>query len=474
MKRCLVFAVGVAVSACAAFGATWTREGTKLTAAGWTLTVKSATVGEAEELTVTAAVADGTSTVLDLAAAEADGFNIVALGDMLFFNNKVLTEITLPTTLRTLGTGTFQNCTTLRTVSPFLPPSVTSVGVKCFNGASALSGALTLDPTGHGLSLGANCFCQTAIASVVIGEGVVDIPVSAFDNCRSLASATLPSTLETIGDKAFNWCVALTTVSPFLPASVRSVGTGAFLNCAVSANLVLSNPAVTVGATAFQGCKMETADLAGLEMISKQAFYSCAALTSARLSSTLKSIGDEAFFGCSKLERVSPFLPETVTNLGSKCFFHLNKLTGDLVCGGRKTPFVFSGTDQFDDSAIRSITFGTRVASIPQSFVQCYSVTNVDFKAYCPWSETAFLNFRSLQSRFRFPKRDEKSRAFVSDADNVTPWAALSESVQRQWTTAFPGERKPVGTLKTAPTDQWVCLWTPPDAPTEGLMLLLR
>ncbi len=50
--------------------------------------------------------------------------------------------------------------------------------------------------------------------------------MSAFDDCTSLTSVTIPNSVTSIGDYAFNGCFSLTNVT--IPNSVTSIGDGAF------------------------------------------------------------------------------------------------------------------------------------------------------------------------------------------------------------------------------------------------------
>ena len=60
-------------------------------------------------------------------------------------------------------------------------------------------------------------------------DGVTKIKNSAFYNCTSLTSVTLPSSVTSIGDLAFNYCTSLTSVT--LPSSVTKIGYYAVYNC---------------------------------------------------------------------------------------------------------------------------------------------------------------------------------------------------------------------------------------------------
>ena len=70
------------------------------------------------------------------------------------------------------------------------------------------------------------------IKSVVIEDGVTSIGSEAFfttDGYPNITKVTIPSSVESIGGRAFANCTALTEVT--IPNGVKSIGRSAFLNC---------------------------------------------------------------------------------------------------------------------------------------------------------------------------------------------------------------------------------------------------
>ena len=68
-----------------------------------------------------------------------------------------------------------------------------------------------------------------SITSIVIPSSVKSVGARAFFNCVSLTSLTIENGVEKIGDKAFAGCMGLTSVT--IPASVVKVGGYIFGGC---------------------------------------------------------------------------------------------------------------------------------------------------------------------------------------------------------------------------------------------------
>ena len=103
----------------------------------------------------------------------------------LYLNNELVTDLTIPDSVTTIGDYAFCGCWSLTSVT--IPDSVTKIGDYAFN----------------------NCTCLT---SVTIPDSVTEIGYGAFEDCRSLTTVTIPDSVTTIGEWAFGGCTSLTSV----------------------------------------------------------------------------------------------------------------------------------------------------------------------------------------------------------------------------------------------------------------------
>lgn len=126
-----------------------------------------------------------------------------------FYGFKSLTNVTLPSTLETLGDQTFANCTKITEV--VIPEGVTTIG-SAFFGCSGLT-TVTLPSTLVSMT---NTFynCK-ALASVELPDGLETIGSMTFNNCQAITSITIPASLKSIGMMAFDGCTGLTEITSY-------------------------------------------------------------------------------------------------------------------------------------------------------------------------------------------------------------------------------------------------------------------
>lgn len=90
------------------------------------------------------------------------------------------------------------------------------------------------------------------IRSLVIPEGVTEIPDMGFNPCLSLERVTLPNSLVSIGHNAFSDAERLTELR--LPDGLKTIGYGAFSNCTSLTTVYIPDSVTEIGTGAFSGC----------------------------------------------------------------------------------------------------------------------------------------------------------------------------------------------------------------------------
>ncbi len=136
----------------------------------------------------------------------ADG--ITAIGDGVFQNGNLLTEVILPFSVKKIGKGAFEGCKWLKAV--YQAQGVEKIGDMAFWGCGMLE---KIELSERFCQMGIRAFENcTSLKEIFIPEGVKEIPNRAFFRCHSLKQICLPSTLERIGKEAFAFCYELTKI----------------------------------------------------------------------------------------------------------------------------------------------------------------------------------------------------------------------------------------------------------------------
>ena len=174
--------------------------------------------------------------------------SVTSIGSYAFYNCSRLTSVTIPDSVTSIGYYAFYNCSGLTSVT--IPNSVTSIGHSAFYGCSAslfdtitipgvklvdgwavgctdsLSGDLDLSGI-RGIGWHAFYGCSS-LTSVTIPDGVTSIENGAFYECSSLTSVTIPDSVTNIGSSAFAYCNGLNEV--YIPERFRDIPTNPFRN----------------------------------------------------------------------------------------------------------------------------------------------------------------------------------------------------------------------------------------------------
>lgn len=165
------------------------------------------------------------------------------------------------------------------------------------------------------------------IPSEVIYNGrlyrVEAIAPSAFKNNTYITTVELPATLVSIGSSAFQGC-RMSTIN--FPESLIDIGSYAFANSYLkSVNIPAST--VGLGSHIFDSCvRLKTAVVnSNISTLPTYIFYGCTKLTDVTLAAAIKKIGDYAFMNCGSLQSLP--ISIMVTALGVSAFEHCPAIT---------------------------------------------------------------------------------------------------------------------------------------------------
>ena len=226
--------------------------------------------------------------------------NVTSIGKKAFYycynstNKTGLETVTFAegSILETIEESAFYYCRLLSSIT--IPASVTSIGKQAFNQCSKL-------------------------ATVTFAEGskLGTIGQQAFSGCSALSSITIPASVTSIGQQAFFCCSGLASV--LIPNSVTCIENSAFFGCYFTIDNFINNSSLDAKSNNYWGatiCDERTDD--GLCIIAGVVVKYGGEGTSVTIPNTVTSIGDYAFSGCNNL--ISVAIPNSVTSIGEYAF----------------------------------------------------------------------------------------------------------------------------------------------------------
>lgn len=140
------------------------------------------------------------------------------------------------------------------------------------------------------------------VTKVVIENGITTIGDHAFYNCSSIESVTIPNSVTSVGNSAFD-SSSITSIT--IPDSVISIGYSAFQNCISLTSVSLSNNLPSILIAVFMYCSSLTSITIpdSVSRIALHAFTECTSLTSITIPDSVITIED-SFVNCPSLSRV--------------------------------------------------------------------------------------------------------------------------------------------------------------------------
>ena len=150
--------------------------------------------------------------------------SVTTIGSSAFSNCTSLTSVTIPNSVTSIGDGAFWCCTNLTSVT--IPRSVTSIGSGAFQYCSSLTSVTIPNSV---TSIGGGAFGGSGLTSVTIPDTVTVIGDGVFRGCSRLSGVTIPDSVTSIGSFAFSFCDSLTNVT--IPKSMTRISENAFCAC---------------------------------------------------------------------------------------------------------------------------------------------------------------------------------------------------------------------------------------------------
>ncbi|MCR4816204.1 MAG: leucine-rich repeat protein [Bacteroidales bacterium] len=267
---------------------------------------------------------------------------VAVIGYAAFYGCTGLTSVTIPNSVVSINNSVFAGCTGLTSIN--IPSSVSYFGYSVFSGCTGLT-SITVESGNTNYDSRNNCnaiiesWSNKLIAgcqSTTIPNTVTTIGNGAFNGCSTLTSITIPTSVTTIETYAFNG-VSLTSLA--IPNSVTLIEVAAIQSPSLTSLTVASgnthydsrdnsNAIIETDSNKLIiGCK-STIIPNTIVHIGNHAFSSCPGLTSITIPHSVTTIGVNAFAGCPDLTFL--VIPNSVTSVAPWAFIDIDTI---VYCG---------------------------------------------------------------------------------------------------------------------------------------------
>ncbi len=313
-----------------------------------------------------------------------------------FQNCHSLTSMVIPDGVTTINGSAFANCVALRSV--VIPENIQTIVHSAFNNCTGLrtvtwNAKRIADYTKYDASLFYNL--RGNITSFTFGKAVEHIPSFLCYEMTKLSSITIPASVTSIGQQAFNHCSSLT----------RAVYEGSLADwCGVQLASESANPTYCAKAIHINGEVITDLSIpAGVASIGNYTFANYETLKSITISNDVTTIGKYAFTNCINAQSV--VIGENVTSIGTKAFNACTGLRSIAWNAKNYSDFTSATVAPFYHVAgnITSFTLGDAVEYIPaylcinQSNIASIaiprSVTGIGTKAFMSCTNLAKTNY---------------------------------------------------------------------------------
>ena len=244
--------------------------------------------------------------------------SVTTIGSYAFTGSNNLKNITIPESVTNINDFAFYDCDNLANIN--ISDNVTNIGQNAFNVTDYYHNSENWE---NGVLYIGNYLIEAKWdleGDYVIKTGTKTIADCAFSNRNYITGITIPDSVTSIGDYAFDQSGLINiTISD----SVTDIGLQAFDNTPYSRNnenwgngvLYVGNHLVD---SDEEDCEGEYVIKAGTKTIADYAFFYCDSLTGITIPDSVTSIGYFAFYGCESLANIN--ISDNVTNIGEYAF----------------------------------------------------------------------------------------------------------------------------------------------------------
>lgn len=336
-----------------------------------------------------------------------------------------LSEVTLGSGITEINNNLFDGCWRLKEI--VIPDQVKRIGKCAFSmlGVSMGEPSLVSVKIGSGVEeIAEEAFCDCAylpgielpanvktigdrafercynLQSLTLSDGLEQVGIGAFRDCQSLPAVVIPRSLQHISDEMFANCISLASVT--LHNHIGSIGDRGFVGCGELKSIELPQTITRIGAYAFALSGLQRVEIpSNVSVIEESAFSSCHDLVSVIIPEGVKVIKGSAFNSCEMLESIE--IPSSVTEIGDMAF---------SLCKGLKTATIGSGVTSIGEKA----------------FYECESLTTINMRGSQPpyLGDYCFASYEELSAPMRFAATEKAASSTYERAALNVPVGAVA------------------------------------------------
>ena len=318
-----------------------------------------------------------------------NGIPVTIIGERAFYNCTGLTSITIPDSITSIENYAFYGCSGLTSIT--IPESVTSIGIWAFAYCTGLTKIYYNAIECEDFNIDNSVFFNTGKFAdgieVIIGKDVKKIPSYLFypyssdsSYAPNIKTATFEdgSVCKSIGESAFQNCESLVSIT--LPGSITNIGKYSFYNCTGLSKIYYNaTECADLSIYNYVFYKAGKNSTNGIEIIigkdvKKVPSYLFSPGSDFVYAPNIKSvifeegsvcesIGESAFECCISLRNIT--IPNSVTNIGFSAFYYCLNLESISV------PFIGAAKDGTENThfgyIFGAISYSKHSSNVPSS-----------------------------------------------------------------------------------------------------------